>query len=298
MRSEAGDHAGAIESFRKALKLRESLVSANPTVTQYETDLGRTLHRTAQAFLADNRLQEAKVFLLKAIVHHRKALNADPRNVERRRFVRQVLADLLHANEALSDQAAVAQTLGDMAELAETDPAGTFLDERLKSLLAGQAAKNDAESLQLAHRAYDRGLHVAVVRLWSEALRANPKLAEDRNMQVSYNAACSAASASAGASRDQPPPDAATKATLRGQALEWLRAELNFWTTLLETGPARVPPEIAHTLEHWQICGALVSVRDTKELNAIPEAERVAWKTLWADVTALISKAQAKALRK
>jgi hypothetical protein len=168
------------------------------------------------------------------------------------------------------------------------------IDSRLSTILRGdQPPKDDRERLQLAQRAYDKALHAAAVKLWAEALSADPKLADDRKAQTCYDAACAAALAGCGQGKDNPAPNDAAKAKFREQARAWLQAELAAWTKLLESGPAGARPFIAQSLKHWREDTDLAGIREAKALEALPEAEREAWRALWAGVDALMARAQA-----
>jgi hypothetical protein len=139
---------------------------------------------------------------------------------------------------------------------------------------------------------YDTKRFATAARFWGEALEANPKLGDNRQAQHRYNTACAAALASAGQGKDDPSPDGAAKAKLRGQALDWLKAELAIWTRLLESGPPQARPAIVQTLRHWQQDTDLASVRDPDGLAKLPESERQAWQSLWNEVEALLKRAQ------
>ena len=122
--------------------------------------------------------------------------------------------------------------------------------------------------------------------------RRTPKLGDNRQTQHLYNAACAAALAAAGRGQDDPPPDEAAKARLRGQALGWLKAELESWTRLLGSGPPQARPAIVKTLQHWQKDTDLAGIRDPEARARLPEAEQNAWRAFWAEVDALLKKAQ------
>ena len=107
--------------------------------------------------------------------------------------------------------------------------------------------------------------------------------------------ACAAALAASGAGKDERTPDDTAKAKLRRQALEWLKAERAVLAKLLESSPPEAKASIAQTLKHWQEDTDLASVRGDKGIQALPEADRAAWRTLWADVSALLEKARAAA---
>jgi WD40 repeat protein len=151
---------------------------------------------------------------------------------------------------------------------------------------------DNTERLAFAQIAYDQKKFASATRLWAEALASDPKLGDDRRMQHRYNAACAAALAAAGQGKDDPRPEDGAKAKLRKQALIWLEAELSAWTKLLESGPSQAKLFIAGTLKHWKQDTDLASVRDEQELAKLPEADRAAWKTFWADVDALLKRAE------
>jgi serine/threonine-protein kinase len=148
----------------------------------------------------------------------------------------------------------------------------------------------------LAQLCYDKGLHGVATRLWSDALAADPRLADDRRAQHRYSGACAAALAGSGRGRDEP-PDEAARAGFRRQALDWLRAELAAWSGVLEKGPAQARPDITRTLQHWKADGDLAGVRDPDAVARLPEPERRAWRALWADVDALLTRAASGAVR-
>ncbi len=136
--------------------------------------------------------------------------------------------------------------------------------------------------------AFDREHFAAAARLWAEALASDPKLGDDRQTQPRYNAACAAALAGTGRGKDQPSPDDAARAKLRQQALDWLKAELMTWGRFLEAGPPQARPAIIQTLDHWRQDTDLAGIRDAVALAKLPEDERKAWQSLWADVDSFL----------
>src|SRR5262249_4708688 len=114
------------------------------------------------------------------------------------------------------------------------------LAKRLPDVLNGtDKPKNAAEGLAFAGMCYYKTHYAAATRLYGGALGADPKLAEDRQKQARYNAACAAALAAAGKGKDETAPDDNAKARLRGQSRSWLKAELVAWNKVLETGPTQ-----------------------------------------------------------
>ena len=168
------------------------------------------------------------------------------------------------------------------------------LAARLPAVLKGDdAPKDTAEGLAFAQLCYDAGRYSAATRFHAEALKADPKLADDRQTSHRYNAACNAALAGCGRGKDNPPPDQATRAGLRSQARDWLKAELAAWSKLIESGPPQERPVIVQTLQHWKADSDLAGIRDEGELKKLPEDEQRAWRALWSEVEALLAKARA-----
>ncbi len=170
------------------------------------------------------------------------------------------------------------------------------LAKRVPALLRGEDKPNDnAERLAFAQLTHAHKHFAAAARLWAEALQADPKVAEDRQKQPRYKAACAAALAVAGQGKEEPPLDDAAKTKLRGQALDWLKAELNAWDRLLESGPTQDRPTVEQTLSHWQKETDLASIRDEAALAKLPAEEQKAFAQFWADVAALLKKVKEKA---
>jgi serine/threonine-protein kinase len=169
------------------------------------------------------------------------------------------------------------------------------LEAKLPAILRGEAPPADAnERLELAPMCYYKGLHAAASRLWSEAFAAEPSLADDLKSGHRYSAASSAAMAGCGRSQDDPPPDHATKAGLRRQARQWLKADLALRTRQLESGTGRDHDEVRPKLADWKRDPDLAGIRDEAEVAKLPEAERNDCQALWAEVDALLARVQAQ----
>jgi len=113
---------------------------------------------------------------------------------------------------------------------------------------------------------YAKARHAESARMYSEAFDDDDALAEDLAKSCRYDAACSAALASAAGGADA--------AEWRGRALEWLRADL--------AAREKAPSGLVATLEHWKQDSDFASVRD--RLDDLPEPERDAWRGFWAAV--------------
>jgi tetratricopeptide (TPR) repeat protein len=129
----------------------------------------------------------------------------------------------------------------------------------------------------------------ASARLFTKALAAEPKLAEDPSTGNRYNAACAAVLAGCGAGKDAAKLNDAERARLRRKALDWLRADLAAWGRLLEKQPDQARPLVQQKMQHWQADLDFDGVRGD-ELARLPEAERQAWQQLWKDVEQMLKR--------
>jgi eukaryotic-like serine/threonine-protein kinase len=163
--------------------------------------------------------------------------------------------------------------------------------ERLPAVLRGDDQPGDVnEQLAFAMMCLAKKLDAAAARLFADAFSANPAIADNRQVQHRYNAACAAALAGCGKGEDVPAPDEADRVKLRQQALDWLKAELVVWTNVLDRD-AKATAFVVQRLRHWKTDADLAGVRDADELAKLPEAERASWRALWEDVDRLLTRA-------
>jgi tetratricopeptide (TPR) repeat protein len=156
------------------------------------------------------------------------------------------------------------------------------LEARLPALLQGKERPAEPELLELARLYRDFGRPHAAKDLYALAFAARPALADDLDAAARYNAACCAARASTDDGLERAGLSELERATLRRQALTWLRADLALRTKLFEGGNS-----VDWTLAFWQQDTALGSVRDPAALARLTADEREHWQRLWSDVAAL-----------
>jgi tetratricopeptide (TPR) repeat protein len=170
------------------------------------------------------------------------------------------------------------------------------LDRKLAAIDQGEAQPTGAAEhlgLALLCQRFKRR-YAAAARYFASAFAAQRQLTDDPRAGHRYNAACASALAGCGQGKDAVRLGAPERARLRGQALTWLRADLKAWTKLLEKGPA-ARPAVRQRLRHWQQDKDLAGIRDQAALAKLPAEERKAFAQLWADVAALLKKAEATA---
>ena len=143
--------------------------------------------------------------------------------------------------------------------------------------------------VQSRRRLENLGQVVKAVADYARAFELNPELADDPNTFIRYNAARAAAQAGCGQGKSSADLDDAQRVRLRGQALEWLRADLTACSKLLESSPPETRQTIVQTLSHWQKDTGLAGLRDGGAGQAPPK-EQKAFTELWADVAACSSR--------
>jgi hypothetical protein len=168
------------------------------------------------------------------------------------------------------------------------------LHDRLPALLQGQAQPSGpAECLALAHLCQRRQQrYAASARFFAKAFAGQPQLADDLLYQHRYNAAVAAAVAAAGWGADAGRVGDPERALLRQWALGWLRADLEAWAELLKAGPPDARARVGRALHRWQRDPGLAGLRDAAALTKLPPGERQECGRLWADVGALLRRAQ------
>jgi hypothetical protein len=168
--------------------------------------------------------------------------------------------------------------------------------DKLPAFLDGRyAPASNEERLGLAEWCRIKKLNHTAAGLYAAAFAADPKLADDLRARHRYNAACFAALAAAGQGDDASKLDDKERTRLCRQALDCLKADLAAWGNRLDFGPPQVRPAVVQTLSHWQQDTDLAAIRDAAALAKLPADEQKALTQLWADVAALLKKAQTPA---
>jgi tetratricopeptide (TPR) repeat protein len=137
----------------------------------------------------------------------------------------------------------------------------------------------------------DAGQPLAAVDEYQKAFAARPLLADDLRAAHRYRAACAAAGAVGGVAKDAGQLSEKDRTRLRGQALQWLRSDLARWMIQLKSGKPEDREAAQGRLRHWQRDPDLTGLRDAEALKKLPADEQEVCRKLWADVAALLGKA-------
>jgi serine/threonine-protein kinase len=168
--------------------------------------------------------------------------------------------------------------------------------EKLPKLLQGQEQPaSNAERLVVADFCFmQKKLNALAARFYADALAADQKIADNPKNGPRYNAACAAALAGCKQGNDADKLDDQERARWRQQALDWLRADLTWWDTELDSGNTDARAAVQKKMRHWQTDADLAGVRGKEGLAKLTVAEREKWQQLWADVAALLQRAERK----
>jgi tetratricopeptide (TPR) repeat protein len=269
-----GDYPRAIAAFREAVRLgpEEALEArynlgvacAEAGESQAAVDaIGEAIRRDYHTWLPPLRL-------LRAITMAQVPSNA--------------VAALRRVRRHVGDQEAIVQAI---------DHATTQYDRIISlSVPIPRIFHRSNRGDNLAELCYNERYFSASSAIWLAGFTTDPKLAEDMSAENRYNAACSAALAAAGEGVDKPPLDDQAKARWRRQALEWLKADLIYWTGQLKTGPPETRVQVIQTLRYWKSDRDLAGLRDEESLKKLREDARKECLTLWAEVDQLLGQTE------
>jgi tetratricopeptide (TPR) repeat protein len=164
------------------------------------------------------------------------------------------------------------------------------LEQKLPAFLNGEYRPTaNKERLGLASVCLMKKLYRAAASLYAAILATDPRLAEDMKEAHRYRAACAAALA--GSNQGSDAGNAQEQARWRRQALTWLRADLAHSARQLQSGQAAGRFEVQARMRLWLRDSALAGLRDRDAVAKLPAEERQACHLLWADVAALLKKA-------
>jgi serine/threonine-protein kinase len=155
--------------------------------------------------------------------------------------------------------------------------------------------KDNDERLALVGACQSTQRWLALARLYREAFVADPRLVHNLRDAHRYKAAGAAAQAGCGLGPGAAGLDEAERARWRKQALEWLRADLAVRAQWFDINPAARRALVVRTLTAWRHDPDLACVHDPGELDKLAPDERKEYLAFWADVAAVLARAEKSA---
>jgi superkiller protein 3 len=274
-----GELDEAIACFRKAIEFTPKLALAH-------FGLGAGLARKGQVD--------------EAIACYRKAIELDPKLAEPHAMLGLLLLGQGRYVEAQRPMARALELFPDKHPLRALIARYVQQGERLvklEGLLPRLLAREEtpasaAECVDVAILCRHKRMYAAAARFFAAAFAAEPKLADNLEAGHRYDAACYAALAAAGQGEDTGKLDAKERTRLRRQAFDWLKADLALYAKRLQSGSRIDRGFVTQKMQHWQKDTDLAGIRDEAALAKLQHEERAACERLWADVAALLKKAE------
>ncbi len=294
----------AIDEIREATRLRPDDFGLRATLGNALIDLGRldeaaAEYREAARLRPDDPMAYHNLGLVEqwrgadeaAIAASRRALEMNPNIADAHRNIGLALLSLGRPGEADAAFREAKKVAPDHAEL-PGELRMVALAPRLPAVLRGEdRPAGAAERIDFANLCYRSRRFVVAARLYAEALAEAPTLADDRKTLHAQQAAVYATLAGCVEGRDVPAPTADERAALRRLALGLLRSELGAWARTMGRDPNEANNVLA-VMRGWKNKYALAFVRTPTALAVLPETERKDWQALWADVDALLKRAE------
>jgi tetratricopeptide (TPR) repeat protein len=303
------DYDAAIASFREAVKLAPNDAGAHyclgnaqvgkrqwdAAIVSYKTSIelnpnDASVHTNLGNALRDKGQVDA------AIASYKRAIELDPKHFTAHRGLGFTLLEYKHDYDGAIPSLLQAAQLNPTDDSSRTALAKARAAVKLPAYLKGDFQPTTREEyLALIECCTVKQLFRAVAGLYAGAFAADPKLAEDLSTQNRNTAACYAALAAAGSGKDAAKLDDKERGHLRQQALDWLRADLVLRIKQIENGTPADRAAAQLQMKNVQRNGALASLRDPALLAKLPPEQRAAWEKFWADVAALLKKAETPA---
>jgi serine/threonine-protein kinase len=296
----AGRQDEAIASFEEALRRDPLLFQAHGNLGAVLSDKGRLDEAVAamrQAIRLKPDYAPAYVNLGaaleelgrpdEAVATYREAVRLQPAHAMSRVTLARALRDTGHFADALThfrkgDQLGKKEKVWRLpsADWVRDCERLIALDGRLPAVLTGEVRPRGADELRAFARVCRyKGHHAAAARLYAEAFAAGLNPGDGLTRSDRFHAARSAALA-AGADG----PDAAHRAGLRRQALDWLTADLADLERNARTGGEKARGVVRELLLRWQRSPDLAAVRDASALDRLPGAAARDWRAFWERV--------------
>jgi serine/threonine protein kinase/tetratricopeptide (TPR) repeat protein len=142
------------------------------------------------------------------------------------------------------------------------------LEPKLPAILSGkEQPAHPTQRVEFASLCQKKHLYASAVHLFQEAITAKPELVASPINGSRYDFACCAALAGCGMGKDAANRSDAERASLRKQALDWLRADFN----ILLNRQKKAPTPVAEQLQHWLRDLDFNGVRNPNSLSKLPQ---------------------------
>ena len=279
----ASDRQSAIESFDKSISILEKLIQDHPNVVDNYRWIATCLDDFAMFEIDLQELDSAREHLLQAEAQIKIALKSSPTADHFLTVLRSIYSNMNRLGDAKISERAKKE----LAEIIKRAPDSARLETKLNRDSDKYLDDSADELLATAGYGYDTLRYSLASKVYEVAIQKFPEITQDRQSQVRYNAACSAALASSESNNNES-LDGQTKKQLRKQAIAWLRAELVDWKSQLDASSTASEMALIAVLNHWKTDSDLASLRDQLQLEKLDDGEQQACRSLWNEVEELL----------
>jgi tetratricopeptide (TPR) repeat protein/tRNA A-37 threonylcarbamoyl transferase component Bud32 len=302
----------AISHFQESIRLDPKMAAAHNNLGIALRDKGRldeAISHWQKSIRLDSKMREphinlgnalrAKGRLDEALTYYQEFIRLDPNSA------------LAHyaLGLALRDKGRMDEAIGHFQNSIRLDPNSALAHQDLGAAMSAKGRLDEAighfqnsirldpASAAVAHcnlgiALRGKGRPDQSIGHLQQAIQLDPNLAlaHSQIYTCRYEAASAALQASAGHGSKEPRLGEQERISLRAQALDWLRANLELKTRLLKDSAAVDLSSLSGwSLSAWETDPVLFGVRDQAALLKLPDAERVQWQRLWGDVAALLA---------
>jgi tetratricopeptide (TPR) repeat protein len=167
------------------------------------------------------------------------------------------------------------------------------LDDSFPSVLNGQPRPADAAAcIRFAQFCRIKEHYAAAAKFADDAFARHPSWMTEPYAGQRYFSACVAALAGCGRGKDAGALADTGRQRLRGQARQWLRADLAAYRKALAGNSAKDRDLVRVSLRNWQTDPDLAGLRDPAELNDLPADEQKDTLALWAEVKVVLNRCE------
>jgi serine/threonine protein kinase/Flp pilus assembly protein TadD len=270
------DHAGAIAAVREAIQL-------SPSNAQYRFTLGLLLRIQEDHNAAVREMEEAVRLAPKNSFYH----------VELG-WTYQYLGDLDRAIAQFQEAVRVDPQNSDAKLNLDRAIRMKELLPHLPDVIAGKTEPKtpaDACVLALCCAMPFQNRYACSTRLYDKAFRDDPKIADDRQFEHRWYAACYAARAARGDGIDSP-QEPAERAKLREKAYDWFQAEWRDCKKMAASTDRTQRVQAINRMDDWLKETEIRELREPFHLKKLPVNEAKKWIVFWDEVRAVYDATQ------
>jgi serine/threonine-protein kinase len=283
----AGDNVSAQKYFEDALTLVDSLPPEQLATPDMSMVKGMIFKGLARVMIDEKQYDAARQHLKDGKIWSKKSLDIFPRNPVYRREYASLLSLQIILSRGTSNPSDASAAEQELHEFRLNDPRAEICDARLRAMATSEKIKENSARLEVALLANDCGRYVSAARFWGDAMKANPRLTQDRGNKFLYQAACAASWAATEHGSDSKGLTHQQKTKLRDDVMQFLQQELVVWKKEFANPRGVSKVVIQQNLEGWKVEPAFKAFRDR---SSLPTIEQAPWNQLWSDVDELLAK--------